>query len=116
MLCTVTLCACLAACLVCSCVGILNDVGLTLERDTNTTVSFFLSNIPPSQPVLLIMDGHSSHVSIDVIQLARDTGIHLLCVPTHTTHILQPLDIGVFKSFKSNFTKACSKYRAAHPG
>ena len=79
-------------------------------------VSFFLSNIPPSRPVLLIMDGHSSHVSIDVIQLAQDTGIHLLCVPAHTTHILQPLDIGVFKSFKSNFTKACSKYRAAHPG
>ena len=26
------------------------------------------------------------------------------------------LDVGVFKSFKSNFSKACSKYLAAHPG
>ena len=31
---------------------------------------FFLSNIPPSRPALLIMDGHGSHVSIDVIELA----------------------------------------------
>ena len=31
---------------------------------------FLYSNIPPSRPVLLIMDGHSSHVSIDVIQPA----------------------------------------------
>ena len=77
---------------------------------------FFLSNIPPSRPVLLIMDGHSSHVSIEVIQLARDNGVHLLCLPSHTTHILQPLDVGVFKSFKSNFSKACTTYIAANPG
>ena len=76
-------------------------------------VSFFLSNIPPSQPVLLIMDGYGSHVSIDVIQLAQDNDVHLLCLPAHTTHILQPLNVGVFKS---NFSKACTKYLAAHPG
>ena len=62
------------------------------------------------------MDGHSSHVSIDVIELARDNNVHLLCLPSHTTHILQPLDVGVFKSFKSNFSKACTKYLAANPG
>ena len=31
---------------------------------------FFLSNIPPCRPVLLIMDGHGSHVSINVIEVA----------------------------------------------
>ena len=62
------------------------------------------------------MDGHSSHVSIEVIQLARDNGVHLLCLPSHTTHILQPLDVGVFKLFKSNFSKACTTYIAANPG
>ena len=41
---------------------------------------------------------------------------HLLCLPSHTTQVLQPLDVGVFKSFKSNFSKACSKYLAANPG
>lgn len=32
------------------------------------------------------------------------------------THILQPLDIGVFKSFKANFSEACTKYLAKYPG
>ena len=77
---------------------------------------FFLSNIPPPRPVLLIMDGHSSHVSIDLIEVARDNNIHLLCLPSHTTHFLQPLDVGIFKSFKSNSSKACTKYLAANPG
>ena len=26
--------------------------------------------------------------------------VHLLCLPSHTTHVLQPLDVGVFSSFK----------------
>ena len=77
---------------------------------------FFLTSIPPTRPVLLIMDGHGTHMSIEIIELARSNGVYLLCLPAHTTHILQPLDVGVFKSFKSNFSKACSKYLAVNPG
>ena len=74
---------------------------------------FFFLNIPPVRPVILIQDGHGSHVSIELIELARKNDVHLLCLPAHCTHILQPLDVGVFKSFK---TKACSNYLAANPG
>ena len=73
---------------------------------------FFLTNIPPTRPVLLIMDGHGTHMSIKLIELARSNDVHLLCLPSHTTHVLQPLDVGVFKSFKGNWSKACSKYLA----
>ena len=62
---------------------------------------FFVQSIPPSRPVLLILDGHSSHISIEVIEFAKSNDKHMLCIPAHTTHILQPLDVGVFKSFKS---------------
>ena len=77
---------------------------------------FFLQHIPPTRPVLLIMDGHGSHMSIDLIELAQSNGVHILCLPSHTMHVLQPLDVGFFKSFKSHFSKACSKYLAANPG
>ena len=45
------------------------------------------------RPVLLIQDGHASHMSIGLIELARANDVHLLCLPAHTTHILQPLDV-----------------------
>uniref|UniRef100_A0A1X7TFC6 DDE-1 domain-containing protein n=1 Tax=Amphimedon queenslandica TaxID=400682 RepID=A0A1X7TFC6_AMPQE len=77
---------------------------------------FFIQNIPPTRPVLLLQDGHGSHVSIELIELARANDIHLLCLPSHTSHLLQPLDVGVFKSFKSNFNKACSNYMSQNPG
>ena len=76
---------------------------------------FFVQSIPSSRPVLLILDGHSSHISIEVIEFARSNDIHMLCIPAHTTHILQPLDVGVFKSFKSFYYKACKKQLAEHP-
>ena len=66
--------------------------------------------------MLLIEDGHGSHITLDVIELARKNDIHLLCLPYHTSHILQPLDIGVFKSFKSGYSKACRKYIMENPG
>ena len=45
-------------------------------------------------------------MSLDVIDLARENDINLFCLPPHTTHALQPLDVSVFKSLKSHFSKA----------
>ena len=56
------------------------------------------------------------YTSIELIEPARAKNIYLLCLPAHTTHILRPLDMGVFKSFKSNFSKVCNKYLSWHPG
>ena len=77
---------------------------------------FFIQSIPPSQPVLLLLDGHASHMSIEAIELARSNQVHILCIPAHTTHLLQPLDVGIFKSLKSNYYKACRKYIVDRPG
>ena len=51
-----------------------------------------------------------------MIELARSNGVYLLCLPSHTTHILQPLDVGIFKSLKASFYKACKRYLATNPG
>jgi len=42
--------------------------------------------------VLLILDGHCSHKSIDTIDLARANGVVIICLPPHKTHRMQPLD------------------------
>lgn len=76
---------------------------------------FFIKTIPTARPVLLIEDGHASHISIECIELARENNTHMLCLPAHTSHIVQPLDIGVFVSFK-NYSKACREYVIKNPG
>ena len=66
----------------------------------------FLNHCGMQRPVLLFLDEHTSHVSLDVIDVARENNVILFCLPPHTTHALQPLDVSVFRSLKSHFSKA----------
>jgi len=47
----------------------------------------FLSHAPPVRPLLLLVDGHSSHFEPSVIQRAASEGVILFCLPPHTTHL-----------------------------
>ncbi|XP_050304919.1 uncharacterized protein LOC126742315 [Anthonomus grandis grandis] len=62
----------------------------------------------PSGKTLLIVDGHTSHTTnLDLLEFAEQNDIILFCLPSHTTHYLQPLDRAFFKSLKSNFYAEC---------
>ena len=37
-------------------------------------------------PVILFFDGHHSHMSLALIEMARANSIHLVCFPPHCTH------------------------------
>ena len=56
----------------------------------------FLPNIPPARPVLLLLDGHSTHYTPEAVCKAHDEGVIMLCLPPHTTHTPQPLDVSFF--------------------
>lgn len=51
-----------------------------------------MSQNPNNQPLLLIMDVHSSHCTKDLVNygIAHTPPIHLFLFPPHTTHQLQP--------------------------
>jgi hypothetical protein len=53
------------------------------------------------QPALLWLDGHSSRNSDEALKLLEENNVFCATIPGHTSHILQPLDCGVFKAFKS---------------
>jgi hypothetical protein len=57
---------------------------------------FIQQTINVSKPILLIMDNHSCHISIEVIELAKQNQILLLLLPPNCTHALQPLDAVTF--------------------
>lgn len=70
----------------------------------------FLSNCGPQRPQLLILDGHSSHESLAILQRAIEENIYILALPPHTTHHLQPLDKSVFGPFNKAYNAICSEF------
>ena len=58
------------------------------------------------RPRVLIVDGHDSHVTIEFIQFCIESSIRLYCLPPHTTHLLQPLDVGLFGPLQHAYSKA----------
>ena len=60
----------------------------------------FLAHAVPARPLLLLVDGHSSHYDPNSIRFARDHFVIIFCLPPHTTHEAQPLDVTFFGSLK----------------
>ena len=65
----------------------------------------FLRYAPPVRPLLLLMDGHSTHFCPDTIRLAAEKDVVLFTLPPNTTHIAQPLDKGCFGPLKTEWKK-----------
>ena len=57
----------------------------------------------PGRHRMLILDGHGSHVDIEFMWECRQHQIHLLYLPAHTSHLLQPLDLAPFSVIKSKY-------------
>ena len=62
-------------------------------------------------PVVLFVDGHHSHMTLELIKLAKDNSVHLMCLPPNLTHILQPLDVSVFHPLKQAYFKILKEYK-----
>ncbi|KAG8177459.1 hypothetical protein JTE90_008643 [Oedothorax gibbosus] len=61
----------------------------------------FTKDIP--KPILLLFDGHGSHLTYCSVKRAMDNNIIILCLPPNTSHALQPLDVGVFAPLKKSW-------------
>jgi hypothetical protein len=52
---------------------------------------------------LLVLDGHESHHSDEFEEYCKEHNIITLCMPPHSSHILQPLDVGCFGPLKKSY-------------
>jgi hypothetical protein len=59
---------------------------------------------------LLLLDGHESHLTMDFINYCNDNKILLAVFLPHATHMLQPLDVGMFKPLSEAYSTELSKY------
>jgi len=70
-----------------------------------------LNNIrKPDETALLLVDGHSSHESDEADQISEENNIQLVRLPPHTTHKLQPLDVGLFGPMQAAWRKQCKNF------
>jgi hypothetical protein len=56
-------------------------------------------------PIVLLIDGHASHITPRVVAHAGSRRIILIRVVAHSSHISQPLDLCVFSLFKILYNK-----------
>lgn len=65
--------------------------------------------------VILLLDGHASHVSYSVVDLCDSLDIELVLLPPHTSHALQPLDVSFFKPLKCYYNQQATAWQHSHP-
>jgi hypothetical protein len=57
---------------------------------------------------LLILDGHGSHLTPQFDRICAENDIIPLCMPSHSSHLLQPLDVGCFAVLKRAYSRFVS--------
>ncbi len=66
--------------------------------------------------VLLILDNHVSHMSLEAVLYAREHNVIMLTIPPHTSQKLQPLDRGLFGKVKETYSQVCDDWMYDHAG
>jgi DDE superfamily endonuclease/helix-turn-helix, Psq domain len=59
---------------------------------------------------LLVLDGHESHHSAEFEEYCCTNNILTLCMPAHSSHLLQPLDIGCFGPLKKAYSRQIENF------
>ena len=59
---------------------------------------------------MVLIDGHSSHYTLESLEYARDNNIVILGYPPHCTHVVQGLDVVCFAKMKEEFCKEIHEF------
>ncbi len=89
---------------------------ITQELFNGWLKNHFVRHIPATRPVCLLVDGHTSHIDLQTSKFCQENGILLYCLPPHSSHIIQPLNVGFFSPLKGAWSKSVMAYNSEHPG
>ncbi|XP_047535783.1 uncharacterized protein LOC125070127 [Vanessa atalanta] len=64
---------------------------------------------------LLVFDGAACHLDYSIVEEAVKHDIALYCLPSNTTHELQPLDKSVYRSFEHHWDQELLKFVSKNP-
>lgn len=80
------------------------------EYVANAVNSWLEKNSVP-KPVLLLVDGHKSHLTLELSKFCNDNQIILYSLPPNTTHLMQPADVSVFRPLKVEWRKTIREWQ-----
>jgi hypothetical protein len=63
---------------------------------------------------LLILNSHESHHSLEFQELCKENNIYTLCMPPHSSYLLQPLDVGCFSPLKRAYSREVESLMRDH--
>lgn len=63
------------------------------------------------QHLLLLLNEYGAHLQYKTLKYLKGNGIIVVALPAHTSHVIQPVDVSVFSSYKS--TQQANIHRAA---
>nr|CAD7415338.1 unnamed protein product [Timema poppensis] len=83
---------------------------------TQTFVDFLqhFARFKTNGPCLLIFDGAKAHLDYKFCEEAEKHGIAIYCLPSNTTHELQPLDKSCFRSFETFWDQEVLRFFDSH--
>ncbi|XP_069671644.1 uncharacterized protein [Periplaneta americana] len=61
-------------------------------------------------PVLLLLDNHYSHMTLEAYEFCKKHGIVVVSIPPHTSHRVQPLDVTFFGPLKKAYSQECDLF------
>lgn len=67
-------------------------------------------------PVVVFLDGHKSHLTYHLSSFCAEHEIVLIALPANCTHIMQPLDVAVFRSLKRGWADLVHDWRMKNGG
>ena len=89
---------------------------MTQELFHQWFVRHFLRYATSQRPIILLMDGHSSHYCPATITLAAEHKVILFALPPNTTHLTQPLDRACFAPLKNAWREVHHIFLTNNPG
>ncbi|XP_033213376.1 uncharacterized protein LOC117170605 [Belonocnema kinseyi] len=72
------------------CIGAGNKSGWVTDEEFFIFMQHFIKHVKPTkdEPVFILLDNHSSHISVKTLDLAKDNGICMLTFPPYFSHKL----------------------------
>ena len=98
--------------------GLANPSGWMTEDCFLKALKHFVKYVNPTAevPALILLDNHTTHITINVVLFARENNIMILTFPPHCSHRLQPLDVTVFGPFKTHYRTSMNDWMTCNPG